>query len=61
MHQQLRAYTRAGGAVVFYSTDLDEVLALADRVLVVVRGEVIPVLAGASRSAVGAMMLGVGE
>ncbi len=61
VHEQLRAYARAGGAVVFYSTDLDEVLALADRVLVVVRGAVIPVLAGASRSAVGAMMLGVGE
>lgn len=61
VHEQLRVYAKAGGAVVFYSTDLDEVLALADRVAVVVRGAVIPVPAGAPYSTVGAMMLGVGQ
>ncbi len=61
VHEQLRIFAKAGGAVVFYSTDLDEVLVLADRVAVVVRGAVIPVPAGASHAAVGALMLGVGE
>ncbi len=59
VHDQLRAYARGGGSVVFYSTDLDEVLALANRVVVMVRGVVIPVPAGTSRRSVGAMMLGV--
>ena len=35
VHARLRAARAAGAAVVFYSSDLDEVLALADRVLVV--------------------------
>ena len=59
VHDQLRTYARGGGSVVFYSTDLDEVLALANRVVVMVRGVVIPVPAGTSRRSVGAMMLGV--
>ncbi len=61
VHDQLRAYARDGGSVVFYSTDLDEVLGLATRVVVMVRGAVLPVATGASRRSVGAMMLGVGE
>lgn len=61
VHEQLRAYARGGGSVVFYSTDLDEVLSLANRVVVMVRGAVVPVPAGASRRRVGAMMLGVSE
>lgn len=46
-------------AVVLISTDLDEVLALADRVLVMSRGRLIPVDAAArTREGVGALMLG---
>jgi ABC-type uncharacterized transport system ATPase subunit len=45
--------------VIVYSTDLDEVLELAERVLVVWKGEVREVPTGADRRAVGAMMLGV--
>ncbi len=61
VHEQLRAYARGGGSVLFYSTDLDEVLGLADRVVVMVRGVAVPVPAGASRRSVGAMMLGLTE
>jgi general nucleoside transport system ATP-binding protein len=40
VHSQLRRAAAAGGAVVVYSSDLDEVLMLADRILVVHHGEV---------------------
>jgi ABC-type uncharacterized transport system ATPase subunit len=45
--------------VVVYSADLDEVLSLGARVLVVHRGVVREAPVGADRRAVGAMMLGV--
>lgn len=53
----LRASRDAGSAVVLYSSDLDEVLALADRLIVVHAGRVVPV-APANRDAVGRAMLG---
>ncbi|MDF1501614.1 ATP-binding cassette domain-containing protein [Roseisolibacter sp. H3M3-2] len=53
---RLREARAAGAAVVFYSSDLDEVLALADRVLVVYDGRVRPT--PAERDAVGRAMLG---
>jgi len=59
VHDRLREAAAAGIAVVVYSSDLDEVLALTGRLLVVVRGRVLPMAAGASREAVGAAMLGV--
>src|SRR5439155_10909199 len=40
IHERLRSARRAGAAVVVYSSDLDEVLALASRVLVVHAGSV---------------------
>ena len=55
---RLRAARAAGLAVVMYSEDLDEVLALADRVLVV-HGGVVQEL-GPDRDAVGRAMLGAG-
>jgi simple sugar transport system ATP-binding protein len=61
VHSELVRLARgqAGSAVVVISTDLDEVLALADRVLVMFRGRLIPVdPAARSREAVGALMLG---
>jgi simple sugar transport system ATP-binding protein len=53
---RLRSACDAGATVVVYSSDLDEVLALADRVLVVHDGQVHE--APAERDAVGRLMLG---
>jgi general nucleoside transport system ATP-binding protein len=55
VHDALRAARDAGTAVIVYSSDLDEVLALADRVLVVAEGVVRDV--GTDRDAVGRAML----
>jgi simple sugar transport system ATP-binding protein len=55
---RLRAARDAGAAVVVYSSDLDEVLALASRVLVAYAGTVREV--PATREAVGRAMLGFG-
>ena len=57
VHARLRAARAAGRAVVLYSTDLDEVLSLADRVVVVNGGRVREV--AMDRDAVGRAMLGV--
>ncbi len=53
---RLRAARDAGAAVVVYSSDLDEVLAMADRVLVLHHGRVHE--APPERAAVGRLMLG---
>ena len=47
----------AGAAVLVYSSDLDEVLALAHRVLVVARGVILDVPDGATRSQIGVLMV----
>ena len=60
VHERLRAAAREGVVVIVYSTDLDEVLALGERVLVVHRGRVSEAPPGADRRVVGGMMLGVG-
>jgi simple sugar transport system ATP-binding protein len=57
IHARLRSAAAAGAAVLFYSADLDEVLYLAGRVIVVTRGTIAEAAAGASRSEIGAMML----
>ena len=57
VHQRLRAARDAGAAVVLYSSDLDEVLALADRVVVVVGGAVHEIVG--DRERVGQAMLGI--
>ncbi|HSE52000.1 MAG TPA: ATP-binding cassette domain-containing protein [Gemmatimonadales bacterium] len=59
MHQRLRAAASAGVTVIVHSTDLDEVLALADRILVVHRNVVREAPRSADRRLVGEMMLGV--
>jgi ABC-type uncharacterized transport system ATPase subunit len=56
VHEELRAAASRGAAVVVHSSDLDEVLALATRVLVVFRGTVRDV--APSRDDVGRAMLG---
>jgi ABC-type uncharacterized transport system ATPase subunit len=59
VHARLRAAAEAGAAVLVHSSDLDEVLELADRVLVVSRGVVAEPVSGraAGREEIGAMML----
>jgi simple sugar transport system ATP-binding protein len=60
IHRRIIAERDNGTPVVIVSTELDEVLALADRIAVMYRGRIIGVLpAGASRDEVGLMMAGV--
>ncbi|HEY6633237.1 MAG TPA: sugar ABC transporter ATP-binding protein [Rhizobiaceae bacterium] len=46
LYQLLRAYAEAGGAVVFYSTEIPELVHLADRVLVFYAGAISAELSG---------------
>ncbi len=57
IHERIRSVASAGAAVLFHSSDLDEVLALADRVVVMSRGSLLRPPAGASRVAIGEMMV----
>jgi general nucleoside transport system ATP-binding protein len=57
IHERLRDAARHGAAVIIHSSDLDEVLALADRVLVVARGQVRELPRDAPREVVGDAML----
>ncbi|MFN2315613.1 MAG: ABC transporter ATP-binding protein [Gemmatimonadales bacterium] len=59
VHRRLRQAADEGVAVVIWSSDLDEVLELADRVVVVREEQVIEVAEGSSRMVVGRLMLGV--
>ena len=60
IHRRIVAERDNGTAVVIVSTELDEVLSLADRILVMYRGSIIGELpGGASRDEVGLMMAGV--
>lgn len=56
VHDELRRVRDRGTAVVLYSSDLDEVLALADRVVVMHAGRLTPV--ERSRDVIGRVMLG---
>ncbi len=57
VHARLRDAARQGVAVLFHSSDLDEVLELADRVFVVKGGRLIDLPPGLSRQEIGARML----
>ena len=57
VHGRLRAAAAAGAAVILYSSDLDELLALATRVIAVHQGRVREV--PNDREAVGRAMLGL--
>ncbi|MGH3632138.1 MAG: ABC transporter ATP-binding protein [Sciscionella sp.] len=62
IHARIVAERDRGTPVVLVSTELDEVLGLADRIAVMYRGAIIGVLpGGASRDEVGLMMAGVAE
>ena len=62
IHGRLRAMRDAGGAVLVVSSELDEILALADRVLVMDRGRIAGELAMAdcTEAALGRLMAGAG-
>jgi simple sugar transport system ATP-binding protein len=61
VHERLRRLAKEGAAVIVYSTDLDEVMAVADRVFVVRANVVTEAPSGADRRRIGAMMLGAVE
>ncbi len=55
---ELRRAADGGTAVLAWSSDLDEIMEQADRLLVVARGVLREIPRGADRNAIGAMMLG---
>jgi general nucleoside transport system ATP-binding protein len=57
VHSRIRAAAEGGAAVLFHSGDLDEVLSLAHRVVVMVQGTLTEASRGASRHEVGSLML----
>jgi simple sugar transport system ATP-binding protein len=57
IHGRLRESAAQGAAVLVYSSDLDEVLALAHRIVVMARGILLDAPAGAARTEIGALML----
>jgi simple sugar transport system ATP-binding protein len=60
VHQRIIAERDSGRAVLLFSTELDEVSALADRIAVMYRGEFIAIVpANTSRSDLGLLMAGV--
>ncbi len=58
VHERLREAAARGVAVLLYSNDLDEVIALGQRIVVMVRGTLREAAAGATRAEIGALMLG---
>jgi simple sugar transport system ATP-binding protein len=58
VHDRLRQAAGRGVAVLLYSSDLDEVMALGQRIVVMARGTLREAPAGASRADIGAIMLG---
>lgn len=57
VHEQLRAAAAAGAAVIFSSADLDEVVLLAQRILIASAGRIRAAPHGVSRDHVGSLML----
>ena len=60
VHERLLAERNSGRAVLLISTELDEVAALADRIAVIYRGEILAIVdSDVSREKLGLMMAGV--
>ena len=60
VHERIIAERDAGRAVLLFSTELDEVVALADRIAVMYRGEIIAIVpSDTSREELGLLMAGV--
>ena len=55
IHERIRAARDDGTAVVIYSSDLDELAALSDRVAVVSRGRI--AISAPNKSAIGNLLL----
>ena len=60
IHARLRRAAAEGAAVVFHSSDLDEVMALATRIVVARRGALVEATPSATRELLGALMLAGG-
>jgi simple sugar transport system ATP-binding protein len=60
VHERLLDCRDAGAGVLLISTELDEVLALADRTVALVRGAIVSVPPGSDRGTLGALLLGEG-
>jgi ABC-type uncharacterized transport system ATPase subunit len=58
VHEQLLALRAQGTAILLVSTELEEVLELADRVSALVGGRLVPVPRGADPETIGAILLG---
>ena len=58
VHRRLREAAREGAAVLLHSSDLDEVIDLADRVVVMRHGLLLNVPDGSTRAETGTLMLG---
>jgi len=50
LYRLMRAYAEAGGAILFYSTEIPELVHLADRVLVLYKGRVVEEVSGERQS-----------
>ncbi len=68
MYHLIRRYAKAGGAVLFYSTEIAELVNLCDQVMVIYRGRIVETLAGEAltdsaimNAAVGRHRLGASE
>jgi general nucleoside transport system ATP-binding protein len=61
VHARLRSAAAAGASVLFHSADLDEVLELAQRIIVVTRGVIREAPPNATRAEIGTMMLHPGS
>ena len=60
VHERILAERDAGRAVLLFSTELDEVMALADRIAVMYKGSIIDIVSpDISRSDLGLLMAGV--
>ena len=60
IHERIVAERNAGRAIILISTELDEVLALADRIAVMYRGRIVGIVdAKTSREQLGKMMAGI--
>ena len=57
VYERLRSAANAGAGILIHAADLDELLAIADRVVVVANGVTIEPAAGAGRAEIGRMML----
>ena len=60
VHERILAERDAGRGVILFSTELDEVMALADRIAVMYRGEILEIVdSNVSREELGLLMAGV--